>query len=114
MKLPNEILAFKLLKEAKLTQEEHLLVLTGLNYTDKATLFEQAKKSLKKFKGDQLSTASKDGAGSTSEEIKFEPSFLIQHEEALLAAGYDSTMVQHQEEDEEEVAIVTTVEEGCK
>jgi len=43
MKLPNEILAFKLLKQAKLMQEEHLLVLTGLNYTDKATLFEQAK-----------------------------------------------------------------------
>jgi len=41
-----------------------------------------------KFKGDQLSTTSKDGAGSTSEGIKFEPAFLAQHEEALLAAEY--------------------------
>ena len=40
MKLPMEILALK------------LLVLTGMNYGNKATLYKEAKKSLQKFKGD--------------------------------------------------------------
>ena len=43
MKLHSEILAFKFLKQAGITQEEHMLVLTGMNYTDKATLYEHSK-----------------------------------------------------------------------
>ena len=35
MKLPSEILAFKLLKQVKLTNEEHLLVLTGMDYNNR-------------------------------------------------------------------------------
>lgn len=35
MKLPSEILAFKLLKQAKLTNEERLLVLTGMDYNNR-------------------------------------------------------------------------------
>ena len=50
MKLPSEILAFKLLKKANITKEEKLLVLTGMNYEQKSTLYEEAKSSLKKFK----------------------------------------------------------------
>ena len=52
MSLPSEILAFKLLKKANITKEERLLVLTGMNYEQKFTLYEEAK-SLKKFKGDK-------------------------------------------------------------
>lgn len=54
MKLPSEILAFKLLKQANLKHDEHLLVLTGMDYTKREELYEQAKSSLKKFKGDQV------------------------------------------------------------
>ena len=60
MKLPSEILAFKLLKRANLNHEEHLLVLTGMDYSKRNELYEQAKKSLKKFKGDQVSEVKND------------------------------------------------------
>ena len=88
MKLPSEILAFKLLKQANLTQEEHLLVLTGLDYTDKTTLYEQSQKSLKKFKGDQVSTSKKNAADGTTSIKVIDDAFLAQHDEALMAAGY--------------------------
>ena len=53
LKLPSEILAFKLLRNADLTRAEKMLVLTGMDYSQKDTLYDQGKKSLKKFKGDQ-------------------------------------------------------------
>ena len=52
IKLPAEVLAFKLLKRANVSREEKLLVLTGMNYANRETLYEEAKRSLKKFKGD--------------------------------------------------------------
>ena len=48
--LPSEILAFKLLIQANITQEELMLVKSGMNYKEKDTLYEQTKTSLKKFK----------------------------------------------------------------
>ena len=81
MTLPPEILAFKLIRKANITKEEKLLVLTGMNYDNKGTLYEEAKKSLKKFKGGD-SESSRSGA------VKLEPTFLADNEEALLAAGY--------------------------
>ena len=81
MMLPAEVLAFKLLREAYITKEEKLLVLTGMNYDSKRTLYKGAKKSLKKFKGDSESNSS-------SGAFKLEPTFLAENEEALLAAGY--------------------------
>ena len=45
MKLPLEILAFKLLKQANLKHDEHLLVLTGMDYIKRNELYEQAKSS---------------------------------------------------------------------
>lgn len=59
MSLPSEILAFKLLKKANITKEEKLLVLTGINFDNKASLYEGAKASLKKFKGDDCSVNGK-------------------------------------------------------
>ena len=56
MQLPSEILAFKLLQKARINHREKLLVLTGMNYGNRKTLYEEAKMSLKKFKGDHLST----------------------------------------------------------
>ena len=54
MNLPSEILAFKLLKHVNLNKHEHMIVLTGIDYSKKDTLYEQAKKPLHKFKGDQV------------------------------------------------------------
>lgn len=62
-----------------------MLVLTGtcMNYENKATLYDEAKRSLKKFKGDVC-----ESNGNMSSNIKFEPAFFTQKEEALWAAGY--------------------------
>ena len=47
----------------------------------KFTLYEEAKSSLKKFKGDS-------GVQNEKSSIKLEPAYLAENEEALLAAGY--------------------------
>ena len=49
IKLPSEILAFKLLKHANLNKDEHMIVLTRMDYSKKDTLYEQDKKSLYNF-----------------------------------------------------------------
>ena len=46
LKLPSEILAFKLLRRARLSKSEKLLVISGMNYQEKNTLYDQAKRSL--------------------------------------------------------------------
>lgn len=85
MKLPSAVLAFMLLKKADITTTEKMLVLTGMDYSQKDELYDQAKKSLLKFKGAQ-------GGGSDNyaddPAIKLEPAFLAEHEEALWNAGY--------------------------
>ena len=83
MTLPPEILAFKLLKRANISTEERMLVLTGMNYADKKSLYGAAKSSLQKFKGSVA-----EGQASSTSAIKLEPTFLAQQEEALAAAGY--------------------------
>ena len=52
-------------------------------------LYEEAKASLKKFKGDERS-------GNEHLAIKFEPSYLEENEEALLTAGYVSVRPNNQ------------------
>ena len=59
-----------------------MLVLTGMNYENKLTLYDEAKSSLKKLKGEG------GHARSQGASIKLEPSFLAENEEALWAAGY--------------------------
>ena len=83
MSLPSEILAFKLLKKANITKEEKLLVLTGMNFDNKAYLYEEAKSSLKKFKGDSIHARDNENVN-----IKLEPVYLAENEDILLAAGY--------------------------
>ena len=83
MSLPSEILAFKLLKKANITKEEKLLVLTGMNFDNKAYLYEEAKSSLKKFKGDDIHARENENVN-----IKLEPAYLAENEDVLLAAGY--------------------------
>ena len=83
MSLPSEILAFNLLKKANITKEEKLLVLTGMNFDNKAYLYEEAKSSLKKFKGDAIHARDNENVN-----IKLEPAYLAENEDILLAAGY--------------------------
>ena len=48
--IPQDILAFMMLKRACLTKNERLLVVSGMDYTKKDELYEQGKTSLRKFK----------------------------------------------------------------
>ena len=94
MKMPSEILAFKLIRKANISREEKLLVLTGLNYERRETLYEDAKKSLRKFLGDvhESKTLASEGKCKGSKNLvagdDLERGFLEKEEEALLAAGY--------------------------
>ena len=82
MTLSSEILAFRLIKRANITREEKLLVLTGMNYENRTSLYEEAVKSLKKFKGDN-------SIGSTivRSEMKLEPTIIVANKEAMVAEG---------------------------
>ena len=82
MTLSSEILAFRLIKRANITREEKLLVLTGMNYENRTSLYEEAVKSLKKFKGD-----SSIGSTIVRSEMKLEPTIIVANEEAMLAEG---------------------------
>lgn len=72
LKLPQAILAFKLLKSSNISESERLLVLTGMDFDKKDSLYEQAKKSLMKFKGNTGVTTSVGGHGEDVA-IKVEP-----------------------------------------
>ena len=69
MTLPSEIKAFKLLRNANITKEEKLLVLTGMNYDNKKTLYEEAKKSLKQFKGETESSSTSSATFRRNDEV---------------------------------------------
>ena len=79
MKLPSEILAFKLLQKARINYKERLLVLTGMNYGNRKSMYEDTKSSLKKFIGEQLSSEKQ------SSEIKLGK--LVKNEEVLVTTG---------------------------
>ena len=82
MTLSSEILAFRLIKRANITREEKLLVLTGMNYENRTSLYEEAVKPLKKFKG-AISIESK----IVRSETKLETTVIVANEEAMLAEG---------------------------
>ncbi len=86
--MPPEVLPFKLLKRAKITNDERLLVLSGMDYSRRNSiiLFEQVTKSLTIFKGETSACAGM--TQNTQPAVKLEPAFLAENEEALLAAGY--------------------------
>ena len=87
MTLPPAILAFKLLKKANISKAEKMLVLTGMDYSKKEELYDQAKRSLTKFKGEQGGGAE---SGSAAVAVKLEPALVVEEEEEALAAGYTS------------------------
>ena len=72
IKLPPEILAFKLLNQVNISQEEQMLVKSGIDYTEKDKMYEQTQSSLKKFKGDGTSGSA---SAMSHPAIKVEPVF---------------------------------------
>ena len=76
MVLPGNLLALRLLKRANLTEDERKLVMTGIDFDKTATMYEDAQKSLLKFKGGVGSSSSSSGAsGASAPAIKVEPAF---------------------------------------
>ena len=82
MALPPAILAFKLLKCANITKAEKMLVLTGIDYSRPEEMYEQAKRSLKKFKGEDAGCGEYSGSASNGPAIKVEKdsAFLAENE----------------------------------
>ena len=83
MKLPSEILTFKLLREANISEEENMLVFTAMKYKINPHFIKWHKQSPKKFKGNTAV-----GSAILGSSAKLEPVFLDKQVEALLAAGY--------------------------
>ena len=81
--LPPEILAFKLLKTVNKTKHQKTLVLTGVNFSNKETIYEDMKQSLMKFIGNSTENSVHIGSN-----VKLEPEFLAKHERELFKAGY--------------------------
>ena len=79
MVLPEMILAFKLLKGAKLLKEERLIILTGMNFENKQTLYQDAMISLKKFKSGPASDSATSSSSSNMGSIKVEPVFVTEN-----------------------------------
>ena len=50
--LPSSVLAFKLLRNSNISNTERKIVLTGMDYEKKDTLYDQAKASLEKYCGE--------------------------------------------------------------
>ena len=82
MKLPSEILAFKLIRKANISRVEKLLVLTGMNFDNKDSLFEGAKRSLKKFVGDITGRSFRQIS-----DVKFQAESSEKNEEVLITTG---------------------------
>ena len=81
--LPPDILAFKLLKTVNITKHQKMPVLTGVNFSNKETMYEDMKQSLRKFIGNSTENSVHIGSN-----VKLEPGFLAKHERELFKAGY--------------------------
>ena len=61
-----------------------MLVLTGMNFDNKDSLYEEAKRSLKKFVGDITGMSV-----SQESDVKFQASISEKNEDVLLTTGYE-------------------------
>ena len=81
MKLPGKILAFRLIKKANISGDEKLLILSELNFENKSTLYDDAKKALKKYKriySEEISCATN---------ISLRPAFKLGIDRTMLCAS---------------------------
>ena len=72
IKIPSEILALKLLRKANLSKQERMIVLSGVNFTDKENMYMETKYSLIKFLG--TFTDENDRIG---HDVKLEPAWIM-------------------------------------
>lgn len=87
MELPQAVLMFKLLDASNLSHGERMIVLTGVDYDKKDTLFTQMKASLKKFHGDQAYPGAETNFGQKA--IKTESAYAAyEEEEEAYYSGY--------------------------
>ena len=92
MKLPSPILAFMLLKKSNITKEEKMLVMTGMDYAKKDELYDQAKTSLLKFKGEQGSGINRFSSSPIGLAMKLETVNVSENEEATYwTRGYSGS-----------------------
>ena len=70
IKIPSEILAFKLLRKANLSKKERMFVLTGVNFAEKENMYKETKHSLIKFMGDLFQ-----GKANSELDVKLEPAW---------------------------------------
>ena len=54
MTLSSSVLCFRLLDKARLSDSDRQLIMTGIDYSKKDTMYEQARTALRKFKGDNF------------------------------------------------------------
>ena len=81
------MLAMKLLKMSKISKDEKLLVLTGMDFNKKDELYEHAKSSLLKFKGDNFGGKMNTVEGATAA-IKLEPAYVAESDETYWTGPY--------------------------
>lgn len=81
-KMPEEILAYMLMKRAGLSHIEKMLILSRIDIEKKDSLFKDVKANMKNILGKRLQDKSKE------DQLKLEPAFLAQNEEVLAAHGY--------------------------
>ena len=70
IKIPSEIMAFKLLRNANISKQERMIVLTGVNLADKENMYKETKHSLLKFMGELT-----EGKARTGQGVKLEPAW---------------------------------------
>lgn len=93
MTLPESVLAFKLLDGAGLEHKDRQLVLTGVDYNNETTLFQQMSTSLRKFFGKQsMPVGASGGSCAPNVAIKVEPAFVAESaDESVYYAGSRNT-----------------------
>ena len=71
IKLPSEILACKLLRNANLSKHEGMLALTGVNFAEKENMYLQTKRSSIKFMGGLMEEEAEIG-----QDVRLEPALM--------------------------------------
>ena len=84
-KLPEEILAYMLMRRANLTHIEKMLILSRVDIEKKDDLFKNVKVNMKNILGKRLQEKEK---VPDKDEIRLEAAFLAEQEEVLAAHGY--------------------------
>ena len=82
--LPSSILAFMLLYNANISEDDRKLVCTGIDFKNKDKMYDEAKESLHKYKGDFVAS----GTSSESVSVKVEPAFTAESETLAASAYY--------------------------